>query len=186
MILRQLILCSVLILMVISCNRLKGPDKPKNLISKKEMVNILIDAKLVNSASSVNKNIMRDSGVVISSYVFKKHNIDSLQFAQSNDYYAFHLKDYEAIYNQVSDSLESLKKALKDQEAEERKLQIQKREEDSLKAAKKDSIQPLKVIDSLSGKKKRDSLTEALLQKKFEGNKKMLLEPISDTVRPRQ
>ena len=99
MILRKLILCSSLLLIVVSCNRLKGPDKPKNLISKKEMVNILIDAKLVNSASSVNKNIMRDSGVVISNYVFKKHNIDSLQFVQSNDYYAFHLKDYEYIYN---------------------------------------------------------------------------------------
>src|SRR5210317_1095718 len=175
MILRKLILCSSLLLIVVSCNRLKGPDKPKNLISKKEMVNILIDAKLVNSASSVNKNIMRDSGVVISNYVFKKHNIDSLQFVQSNDYYAFHLKDYEYIYNQVSDSLENLKMALKEQEAEEWKLQT-KRGEDSLKAINRDSTQILKVIDSLALEKRKDSLTETFLQQKFEQHK-MLIEP---------
>ncbi|UKM65259.1 DUF4296 domain-containing protein [Flavobacteriaceae bacterium GSB9] len=182
MIFRKLMLCLGLVFVVVGCNNIKSPEKPENLISKKEMVNILIDAKLITAASSVNKRMMRDSGVVVSSYVFKKYNIDSLQFVESNNYYAFHLKDYEAIYAQVSDSLEKLKEALKEQEAEEWKVQT-KREEDSLKAVKKDSIRPLKATDSLVRSAKRDSLTELFLEKKV-SKKEMLPSPVSDIVSP--
>ncbi|WP_370477733.1 DUF4296 domain-containing protein [Tamlana flava] len=182
MILRKYLLAIVLVLMVVACKKVKGPDKPKNLISKKEMVNILIDAKLVSSASAMNKRIMRDSGMVIKNYVFVKYNIDSLQFAQSNDYYAFHIKDYEDIYTEVEDSLERLKQKLKEQEAEEWKMQT-KREEDSLKAIKKDSAEVIEEKYSLSPLKRNDSIIKGLVDKKYEQNKKFL-KPVSDTVSP--
>lgn len=181
MILRKYILAFFLVFTVLSCKKMKAPDKPKNLISKKEMVNILIDARLISSASAMNKRIMRDSGVVIDNYVFAKYKIDSLQFAQSNDYYAFHVKDYEDIYTRVEDSLERLKQKLKEQEAEEWKIQT-KREEDSLKAAiKKDSTEVIKEKDSLSPLKRNDSIIKGLVDKKYEQNKKFL-KPVSDTV----
>ncbi|NJX14896.1 DUF4296 domain-containing protein [Tamlana crocina] len=183
MIFRRLIGVVGLLLLVVACKRLKGPDKPKNLLSKEEMVNIIIDAKLISSASSITKRIMQDSGVVISDYVYKRHNIDSVQFAESNSYYAFHVKDYDAIYTKVSDSLESLKQMLKEREAEEWKIQT-KREEDSLKAIKADSIKAVRetlVVDSLETKKMRDSLAEKLLQKNANEGKG-LIEPILDTV----
>ncbi|XCF06227.1 DUF4296 domain-containing protein [Tamlana crocina] len=180
MIFRKLIGVIGLLFFVVACNRLKAPDKPKNLLSKKEMVNIIIDAKIISSASSINKRTMQDSGVVVNDYVFKRHNIDSLQFAESNNYYAFHVKEYDAIYTMVSDSLEKLKEKLKEQEAEEWKTQT-KREEDSLKAIKKDTIEEVvKVVDSLK-LKQRDSLTEKLLQKRVKEGKG-LIAPILDTV----
>ncbi|OEK09783.1 hypothetical protein A8C32_09730 [Flavivirga aquatica] len=127
--------------MVMACNnQLKEPEKPKNLISKGKMVDILIDSKLIGFANSKNKKIMKEKGVNINTYVFSQHNIDSLQFALSNSYYAFHIKEYEEIYTKVADSLEKLKVEFKALEAKEWKEKT-KREEDSLASlTKKDSL----------------------------------------------
>ena len=51
MILKRLILFVGIIFIALACNKLDGPEKPKNLISKGKMVNILIDAKLITSAN---------------------------------------------------------------------------------------------------------------------------------------
>ncbi|GAA4889040.1 hypothetical protein GCM10023311_11290 [Flaviramulus aquimarinus] len=172
MIIKHLIICLGFMVMLSACNGAKGPKKPKNLISKEKMVDILIDSKLIASASSANKKIMRDSGVDLNTYVFTKHNIDSLQFALSNNYYAFHIKKYQEIYEKVGDSLEALKVKFKDLEAKEWKEQT-KREEDSLKLlsteTKKDSIVLIEIEDSLKG----------VLKKKSK-QKNSLIKPVSD------
>lgn len=181
MILKRLILIFIIIFTATACNNLKGPKKPKNLISKEKMVNILIDAKLITSASSKNKIVMRDSGLNTNTYVYKKHNIDSLQFALSNNYYSFHIEDYEDIYTRVSDSLIKLKETLKAIESKEWKEKT-KRETDSLaegfkkQKKSKDSLlyKPLIKDDSIQ-------IDDALMEesiKEIEG----LLEPISDSV----
>ncbi len=121
---KQIILFLALFLVVVACNN-SAPKKPKNLIPKQDMVRILIDAKLISSARNTDKATLKKNGVDIDTYVYKKHNIDSLQFALSNAYYAFYTKEYEAIYNAVADSLTRLTTALK---------KAEKREQDSLKA----------------------------------------------------
>lgn len=181
MIIKRLVLLVGVIFIATACNKLKGPEKPKNLISKDKMVDILIDAKLIMSASSKNKIIMRDNGLDINNYIYKKHSIDSLQFTLSNDYYAFHIEDYEDIYTRLADSLEKLKAELKEKEAAEWKEKT-KREADSLEKVfeekNKDSLGLVK--DSLGLKKliKLDSLSidDVLLEETIEG----LVEPISD------
>ena len=71
----------------------------------------------------------------LDSYVYRKHNIDSLQFALSNNYYTFYTKDYEEIYSRVIDSLDRLKAFYKDLELKEAKEVVRiKKEQDSLKA----------------------------------------------------
>ncbi len=124
-----------------SCKRFNGPDRPDNLISKEKMVDILIDSKLLTLGNTNTKKVLKDSNVDVSTYIFKRHNIDSLQFAQSNSYYAFHLDEYEDIHDMALDSLERLAKRLKEIEAEEWKEQT-KKEEDSLMqvSKKKDSL----------------------------------------------
>jgi hypothetical protein len=183
MILKRFILSLSIILMVSACNTFNGPKKPKDLISKEKMVAIIIDAKLIASSNYANKKTMTDSGIDPKTYVYKRHHIDSLQFALSNNYYAYHLKDYEEIYNKVNDSLEGLKTIYKDLQAKEWKEKT-KREEDSIKALSKlkdtISFESLIVKDSILKAIKRDSLSKILLKKKFE-DRKGLLEPISDT-----
>lgn len=178
MILKQLIVSLCFIVLFSACNKVKGPKKPDNLISKDKMVEVLIDAKLIGSAGSVNKMIMKNKGIDVNTYVFAKHNIDSLQFALSNDYYAFYLEDYEEIYNRVEDSLNALKTKFKDLEAKEWKEKT-KREEDSIKtlSKEKDTIGLSKVKDSLKILSKIDSLK---LLKRNIHKKEGLIEPISD------
>jgi len=183
MILKRFILFIGIIFTVIACNNLKGPEKPKNLISKDKMVDILIDAKLIVSASSKNKIIMRDSSLNINTYVYEKHKIDSLQFALSNNYYAFHVQDYEDIYTRLADSLEKLKAKLKEKEAIEWKAQT-KREEDSLAQVlkEKEQLKSLTNKDSIRTLIKRDSIQidDLLLEQSIEEIED-LIEPISDS-----
>lgn len=185
MIFKQFILCLIIVLVTISCSQIKGPDKPENLISKDKMVNILIDAKLIASASSVDKRAMTEKGIDFKTYVYKKYNIDSLQFSLSNNYYAFHIKDYKEIYAKVEDSLEALKIKYKALEAQEWKEKT-KREEDSLKklSQKKDTI-VFKGKDSIRDAISKDTLRKTLSKKKFK-EEGVLVKPISDIDVPRK
>tara|TARA_R110002050_G_scaffold94765_2_gene197211 strand:+ start:68785 stop:69345 length:561 start_codon:yes stop_codon:yes gene_type:complete len=181
MILKRFILGFGIILLATACYEFKKPDKPKNLISKDKMVDILIDVKLLSSVNNKNRKVLKDSGINRNTYVFEKHHIDSLQFALSNDYYAFHLKEYQEIYEKVKDSLETLKNIYKDLELKE---ETEKKVKDSLDALMKvkvlDSIKNIKIQDSLELIMKKDTLTEILLKKKFE-DEGQLISPVSST-----
>lgn len=99
----------VIVLVLVSCHKVKKPPKPDNLIPKNEMVNIILDLSLLRSAEGSNKAKTQTEGYTVETYVYKRHNIDSLQFALSNDYYTYDLETYQDIYKQVEDSLTSLK-----------------------------------------------------------------------------
>jgi len=182
MILKRLIVLLVLIITASACNELKGPEKPKNLISKRKMVDILLDARIMNSATSKNKIMMQDVGIDIDSYVYEKHNIDSLQFVLSNDYYTYHVEEYEAIYEQLADSLESLKTYLKAKEAEEWKAQTKKAEDSLEQRVKGKALLPVLSKDSLGLLKKhtQTKIKDALLDKSLEKSK----EDIQDLIAP--
>lgn len=129
---KGLVIC--ICLLIVSCNNFKKPDRPKNLISKDQMVAIIVDMTLLSSAKGSNKIILEANGVLPQEYVYKKHNIDSVQFALSNEYYAFDIDKYESIYENVSDSLTKLKAYYKKIEDEELK---DKRIADSIRRANK-------------------------------------------------
>ena len=172
MIFKRCLILSCIVFSLSGCYRFKAPDKPDNLIPEDKMVDVLIDAKLIGISNSRNRKIMQDSGINPDTYIYKKYGIDSLQFAQSNEYYSYYIDDYESIYNKIDDSLKTLLKSLKD-EQERIKKEAAERRRDSLRQIrdsklKKDSIQKLKI-------KIRDSI-------KKEG----LIPPVSDSVdRPR-
>lgn len=98
-----------LILFVVSCKQFGKPDKPDNLIPEGDMVTILIDLSLLSSAKGVNRKILENEGISPEEYVYKTHNIDSLQFLNSNRYYAYNTDVYTIILNRVGDSLKKLK-----------------------------------------------------------------------------
>lgn len=138
---RLLILFSAIILHV-SCSDTRAPKKPENLLSKDRMVGVIVDISLLNAAKGINKRTIEDNGLYPLDYVYKKHQIDSLQFAQSNSYYSYFINDYEAIYTRAKDSLEQLKSIYKD---------IQ--EQENIKTRKTDSLKKAKRRDSLRWKK---------------------------------
>ncbi len=134
----------LVLLCAVSCYKFKEPEKPKNLISKADMVNILIDLKLIASVTATNDiKVLDSSNVQSETYIYKKYHIDSTQFALSNNYYAFHLEEYDDIYKKVKDSLEALSTFYEALEQTEIKEQ---RTKDSLKSVvNKDSIKDMGI-----------------------------------------
>ncbi|MBJ6369118.1 DUF4296 domain-containing protein [Snuella sedimenti] len=165
MIFKRVILYLGIVLFVTACYKYKAPKKPKHLISKDKMVNILLDLKLLSSTTGKNKRILDEKGVDAETYVFSKYNIDSLQFALSNEYYTFHIEDYDEIYKKLEDSLDILKKAYETllKEETERELK-EKKAKDSIERAKK------KLKDSTGNDTKKK-----LIEKEEEG---VLIDPV--------
>ena len=156
MILKRFVLFGF-VLFGFGCYQFEKPDKPDNLIPEDKMIDILIDAKLIGITNSANKKIMRDAGIEPNTYIFNKYDIDSLQFAQSNEYYSYYIDEYESIYTKIDDSVKALLKELKDRQEEERKATA-KRKRDSINAvrAKKDSVIEVKAVKTSPAKLRVD------------------------------
>jgi len=98
------ILC-VLVGVGCNSNRIEKPKKPKNLIKKQDMVNILYDMSILSASKGVNKKLLEENGILPEDFVYKKYGIDSTQFVLSNQYYAYNIDTYEDIYNSVKERL---------------------------------------------------------------------------------
>lgn len=145
-----------LVLSFVSCQEIEKPKKPKNLIPKDKMVEVLYDITLLNAVRSYSPKIIAESDIDYRDYVYKKHEIDSVQFAQSSAWYSHRIDTYLAIYNQVEEKLVEQKRIWKDS------LELEKKIQDSLAKIKKEqkeettdsTIQkiPEKIKDSLAQK----------------------------------
>ena len=133
----------VIIVFLMSCENLEM-KKPSNLISENQMVEILYDVVLINSAKNVNKQLLEKNIKNPEAYIYKKHNIDSLQFVESNAYYTFKSDIYKSIYEKL-----------------ELKLTTQKTEHEALVKEKK------RIKDSIR-KSKQPKIDNTKRQKKFE------------------
>ena len=133
------VLLAISILFFMSCENL-DMKKPSNLISEDQMVEILYDVVLINSAKGVNKQLLQKNINNPQAYVYEKHNIDNLQFAESNAYYTFKSDTYKSIY-------EKLELKLTTQKTEyEALLEEKKRINDSIRERKKTKIDPVKAF----------------------------------------
>ncbi len=114
----------IFLLSFVSCQDVNYPEKPKNLIAKDKMVEILTETYLGNAARSVDNKTIITKGIKMDSLIYKNFGIDSLQFAQSNAFYAADVNVYmeivqkvEARLNSISqkmDSIEDIDRARKD------------------------------------------------------------------------
>lgn len=102
----------IFILFLFSCQDIKRPEKPDDLISKHDMVSILTEAYLANAAQSIKNQSLFAEEIDLDSLVYVKFNIDSIQFKRSNDYYSFNFNTYIEILNEVEENLKSREKLL--------------------------------------------------------------------------
>ncbi|MFK5983138.1 MAG: DUF4296 domain-containing protein [Flavobacteriaceae bacterium] len=128
------------VLFLYSCQDVKRPEKPTNLISKDKMVDILSDVYISNASRNVNNKLIKKMNLRLDSLIYAKYEIDSLQFVKSNAFYSSDLKTYGNLLSQVKSRFEILK-------IEKDSLyKIAKKEDSILKAAKKEA--KVKVVDS--------------------------------------
>ncbi len=156
----------LILFLAISCNNnsIEKPKKPKNLIKKDKMVEIIYEMTIFTAAKGVDKKLIENKGILPEDYIYKKYNIDSTQFAKSNEYYAYNLDSYEDIYAKVKLKLQKEKTyydSIIDAEAKQKKVfnKEQRKERDSLlkkrrlpnKGEKLKSIipNPLKNMDTI-------------------------------------
>lgn len=138
----------ILFISLISSCAEKLLEKPNNLIAQDIMVEILNDLAILNAAKTTNVMVLKNHGIEPMPYVYSKYNIDSLQFVESDRYYASLPELHEKIYAEVTEKLEK----------EEERLKEEKKERDSLSRVKSEAlrINKKKIKDSLlqSGGKK--------------------------------
>ncbi len=79
-------------------------EKPKNLIEKDKMIDILYDLSLLDAIKSQNIN-GGISSKTVENYIFKKYKIDSIQLAKSNTYYASDIDEYKKMIEEVKTRL---------------------------------------------------------------------------------
>ena len=133
----------LLLLVLAGCQDIIHPEPPVDLLPKDKMVQILADAYISNASrsKSVNNRILRTKGVQLDSLLYSKHDVDSLNFAESNAYYASNLDMYTEIISEV----------------------------EKLLKAKKDGIDSIMDLDKKNIKTKKDSITSASFQRPVVG-----------------
>lgn len=151
----------IIVLIVLAGCKKELVKEPKRLIEKEKMVNIMYDLSLLEAMKVENPDLMDSIKYTSNQYIYKKYKIDSVQFAQSNIYYAADYKEYEKMYNQIKTRLDkektqvnSLMKAIakkETQKAKAKKKLKEKKVADSIKKAKQ----------NLNLKKQTDSIKKA-------------------------
>jgi hypothetical protein len=137
-------------ILLVSCQNVEEIKKPDSLIPEKKMVEVLTDLSILYSAKNYNKRILEETGLPLKTYLYEKHQIDSLQLAQSTEYYAKNYTQFKKIYNQVKLNLDKMKTDLEVLQDEENCV------EDSIRDSKaiNDSLRErpqinMRLIDSL-------------------------------------
>lgn len=147
---KNFILFILVLFVVVSCKE-EVVDKPDKLIDQEIMTNILYDVALLEAIRYQFPYVVDSNQVNTPKFIYKKYNIDSLQFAQSNQYYASHYNEYKMMFSEIDERIKAQKVVVDSLVA----IQTKK---DSIKNSGKAKIE-LK-IDTLTTKKttKLDSI----------------------------
>ena len=97
-----------LLLFIGSCTSRTIYKKPENLIGKEQMIQIWTDIYIATAARS-QKTIRLEKDKNYIPMVLKNHNIDSIQFSESNLYYTSRIDEYEKMFEEVQKRLKEIK-----------------------------------------------------------------------------
>lgn len=90
--------------LLVSCDK-NGIEKPDNLIEKDKMVDIIYDLTILQAMRGNFQAKLDSNNINAANYIYKKYKVDSLQFANSNRYYATNVASYNRMYNRVNERL---------------------------------------------------------------------------------
>ena len=84
--------------------------KPKNLISEKNMENILYDLALLQAIRGVNYTLYEQYNIQPDIYIYRKYGIDSIRFSDSHKYYISDPDNYEKMLSRIINRVSENKK----------------------------------------------------------------------------
>jgi len=91
-----------IILIAASCKD-KVIEKPKNLIERDKMIDMIYDLAILEAAKAQTSGTYQYPKTT--QFLKEKYKIDSLTFAQSTQYYASDMKEYKKMYDEVKERL---------------------------------------------------------------------------------
>ena len=98
----------VILMLFLSCKE-EAVEKPDRLIEKEKMVNIMYDLAILEGIKYQNPTSLVTYNINPSQYIYKKYKIDSLQFAQSNVYYASNYEEYKDVFDEIVKRIDAQK-----------------------------------------------------------------------------
>lgn len=134
----------ILVLCFFGCQNVDLPEKPKNLIPKDKMIDILMESYLANAARSVDNKSIIVKGIKMDSLIYRNFGVDTIQFAKSNAFYAADVNTYMSIFQEVETRLDLMQKKMDSLWERERNI--------------KDSINKIQKKDINNNAPKMDSL----------------------------
>jgi hypothetical protein len=165
----------VVLSILVSCKK-ELVKMPNHLIEREKMVNIMYDLSLLEAIKIQNPSSLDSFKINSNEYIYKKYKIDSIQFAQSNIYYAADYKGYQKMFEQIKarldknksqvDSLIKVQKKKEGLQSKAKKKLKLKKEADSIKKVKQDlkikkGGDSIKKVKGLKASKSADSLKKA-------------------------
>ena len=94
-------------ILIIGCSS----NAPENLISEEKMESIIFDIMILNASSSYDLKI--DNDMISDELIFRKYDIDSAQFYNSELYYSrnpkIHFNIYSNVKKRIQKSIDSVK-----------------------------------------------------------------------------
>ena len=102
-----------MVLLVLSCGQVDD-EQPEHLIGEEKMADLIFELALFDASKAfVRQGETTRIGLDSDSF-YEFHNIDSIQFATSNSYYAKHPKAYLRILKTAKKNLEEFTKRVED------------------------------------------------------------------------
>jgi|GEM_PF-1820845 len=84
--------------------------KPDRLVDENKMVDILYDLYVIEGIRQSNPSSFLERHLEPSEYVLRRYGVDSLQFVQSDHWYAADTDRYKNLYKKVLDKVQDAKK----------------------------------------------------------------------------
>jgi len=127
----------------VSCKK-ELVKEPKRLIEKGKMIDIMYDLSLLEAMKYQNPLSLDSVDSDPKKFVLKKYKVDSLQFAQSNIYYAADYNTYKEMYDEIGKRLAVKERAVDSiVKIEEKKAAKSAAKKNTVKVNSKDSVKKL-------------------------------------------
>jgi hypothetical protein len=108
---RKIFTSLCILFVLIACESKVNYQKPDNLLSKKQMTDLLFDMHIAAATSNVS-NLKLEKNRNYMSLIYKKYGIDSAEFAINNLYYTSSIDDYEEMFEALEKRLKKLQDSI--------------------------------------------------------------------------